>query len=821
MARASGLTILTKLGKLAGLVVLAGVLAAGLLVPYIGGAGLAAKAGADKFLNTTCSLTEEPVQQKTSIYASDGKTLIATLFDQNRQVVPLSRVPKQLVNALISTEDRRFYQHHGVDLRGLVRAALHTSSGNTQGGSTLTEQYVKQVNYYNAISNNDTKAADAAINQNIDRKLSDAQCALQIEKKYTKAQILEKYLNIAFFGQGAYGIQTAAQTYFGVDVSKLTVPESALLVGLVQSPTAYNPFNDQAAARARRNVVLDNMASQNYITAAQAVAYKAAPIPLSTKSTPSRGCAFANPAVLNAGFFCDYLTNWLTTTGGMTASKLNTGGLKIVSTLNVGLQNTGQQNIWTQSGLDPAASNGYILAMPSVTPSTGAVTSMITDLHYGVKAGNAGYSVNPVFTDAYAGSGSTYKYFTALTALKAGVDPNFLLNAPDPYHPTNCPSEPAGGFRNAGSYQPTLPLFKALPESSNTYFVAMEDKFFGCDLNPIVQTAEGLGLKALTNPRYDISGRTIAQQVTQDRSATFTLGQFPTSTLELTGAFSALANDGVFCPPTPIASITGPDGKPVSYTKAGCTRQFSPYVARTLSNIMVNDTHSGYGTAGSFFGNWYANGGSLVAAKTGTNNSASCDANGNNCADDGGNSALWFVGITPSLTSAAALVNPAKPSLRIDNVPGVTQGYSGDTFGATAAKFWLLAYSPTLQTQQWNWLTPDTTPGQPVPSVTNLDIATAQAQLAAAGFKSTVLPYQCASAVPQGNVGYFSPAIATPGDTINLCPSSGVPAFTAPVFKPSPSPKPSTGAPAPGTSTPGGGNGNGNPSPKPAPTGGH
>jgi membrane peptidoglycan carboxypeptidase len=180
VARASGWTILSKLSQLIGLLVILGVLAAGFLLPYIGGVGLAAKAGADKFLNTQCSLTEEPVQQRTTMYASDGKTVIATLFDQNRQVIPIQQVPKSVTDALISTEDRRFYSHHGVDLRGLIRGALKTSNGQTQGASTLTEQYVKQVRYYEATT--DAERA-AAIDQNIDRKIQDAQCALRIERE--------------------------------------------------------------------------------------------------------------------------------------------------------------------------------------------------------------------------------------------------------------------------------------------------------------------------------------------------------------------------------------------------------------------------------------------------------------------------------------------------------------------------------------------------------------------------------------------------------------------------------------------------------------
>jgi membrane peptidoglycan carboxypeptidase len=780
--------VLANLAKLVGLIVALGVLAAGILMPYVGGAGLAAKAGADKFLNTKCSLTEEPVQQKTTLLASDGKTVIATLFDQNRAVVALSRVPKSVTNALIATEDRRFYEHHGVDVRGLLRGALKTSSGDTQGASTLTEQYVKQVNYYNAITNGDQQAAEDAIVQNLDRKLSDAQCALDLEKKYTKNQILEKYLNIAFFGENAYGIQTAAQTYFGVDVSKLTVPQAALLVGLVQAPTSYDPYIDPGAAKTRRNLVLDNMVTAKNITAAQAVTYKAAPIKLAKQAVPARGCAYANPAILNAGFFCDYAVQWLESTGKLTASRVNTGGLKITTTLNVGMQNTGEQNVWAQGGLDPKNSSGYALVMPSVDPTTGAVTTMITDHKYGIVKNDPSYTVGKIFTDSYSGSGSTYKYFTALAALKSGVDPSFSLTTNnDQWKVRNCPQDYT--VHNAGFYAATQPLSTALPASSNTYFVALIDQLFGCDLTPAVTTAQGLGMTWL-----NANGGAQAKEIIAERRPTFTLGQDPTAVLDLTSAIGTVANDGVFCPPTPIAQIAGgmaitdSAGKPVKFTQPPCTRQYDTYTARTLLNIMTNDTHSGYGTAYSDFRDWYNAGGSLVAAKTGTNNDVT----------DTTNSALWFVGITPHLVSATAMVNPDNPGAAINNVPGITGGQAGnDTFGAAVSKFWLDAYGPALQAQQWTWPTAADTPGQPVPSVIGLDLNTAQAQLTAAGFKSSILQTPCGSKVTSGDVAYYSPKIADPATTtVLLCASNGTApyVFVAPV-KPSKSASaPSSGA---------------------------
>lgn len=802
------MTVLTKLGKLSGLVAIVGVLAAGVALPYVGGAGLATKAGADKFLDTQCNLTEEPVQQKTTMYANDGTTVIATLFDQNRQVVSLSKVPKAVTNALISTEDRRFYEHHGVDMRGLIRGALKTSSGDTQGASTLTEQYVKQVRYYQA--NTDAERA-AAVDQNVDRKILDAQCALKIERDNTKAQILAKYLNIATFGENSFGIQTAAQTFFGADVSELTVPQAALLVGLVKAPSAFDPFNHPRAARQRRDLVISNMASQDYITAAEAARAKATPVLLATRTPVPRGCSFANAKIKNVGFFCDYVTDWLTTVGGLSEQRINTGGYRIVTTLDPNLQNHGQDAIWTQSGLDPSHGRGYLLAMPSVTPNSGAVTSMITDVRYGVKKGDPGHSVDKLFTKAYAGAGSAYKYFTALAALKAGVPTSYALTtANNQWTAKNCPVDDQGKryvAHNAGHYNDTLPLDKALPESSNTYFVAMEDELFGCDLSPIVNTATGLGMTHLTTPQLDgdgnPTGKSIAQSIIDNRQPTFTLGQDSTSVLQLTGAFAALANDGVYCPPTPIKTVTNSTGEPVALkANPGCTRQYDPYVARTLVNIMTDDTHSSFGTAGKFFGDWYKGGGSLIAAKTGTNNSSKYDPITRRNVDDQGNSALWFVGITPHLVSVAALVNPQQPTQRISDVPGITESNSGlDTFGAAASKFWLLAYQQKLTGQHWTWPTADSTPGGPVPSVTNLTEDAAKALLASTGFIGKSLSVPCGSTVAPGNVAFYGPQIAEPGATISLCLSTGVgpqvysqPVYGQPYVQPSYS-QPSFAAP--------------------------
>ncbi len=758
----TGHSRLRALGRLLALLMAAGALAAGLLLPFVGGLGLAAARAAGDFLNTSCDLTITPAAQTSTLYAADRRTVIARLYAQNRQDVPLAAVPQPVRDALIDTEDRRFYSHHGVDLRGLLRAAVDDSSGNgdTQGGSTLTMQYVKQVRYYQAST--DAERA-AAIDQTLSRKLQDAKCAIDLEKRYTKPQILDDYFNIAYFGENAYGIQVAAETYFGVPAARLTVPQGATLVGLLQSPSELDPYRNPAGALARRNEVLQNMRAAGSLSAGELARYTSSPLGLvaSKPPVPRQGCSAASAAVRNAGFFCDYAVHWLETVGGLSPQAVQTGGLRIVTSLDASLQNNGQLAVW-DSGLDPSSPTA--LVMPSVDPKTGRVTSMITSRHYGVAAGQ---TTLPLFTSAYAGAGSTYKYFTALAALKLGVQPDFTLTTgSDSYTVRNCPTNAYTTpytVHNAGSYRATLPLADALPESVNTYFVGLEDRLFGCDLAPVVQTALGLGMDSL-NAKPNGSTTSIAQDVIAQHQSGFTLGFAPTSALELTAAYAAMADDGRYCPADPIVSVTGPDGAAVAYSKPACSQQFAPQVARILLRLMTADTDSNYGTAGSYFRNWYADGGSPVASKTGTDNDRS----------DTGNSALWFVGVTPGLVSAAALVNPSDPTATVTGLPAEVTNNGSDVFGAYASTYWLDAYGPSLQGQQWDWPSPTDVPSPVnVPDLQGETVSDATAALATAGLRASVAPVPCGSFDPAGTVAYYGPRVVSAGDSVTLCLSSG------------------------------------------------
>jgi len=780
---------LLTLAKLAGAIVLTGVIAAGFLLPYIGGLGLAARAGADKFLTTSCTLVEAPVEQKTTIYAADATTKITEVFDDNRTVIPFDQIPVVARQALVDTEDRRFYEHHGVDLRGLIRAAANNSDQTTQGASTLTQQYVKQVRLYQAKNDEERRAA---IEQTVDRKIYEAQCALDLEETNTKDQILEKYFNIAFFGENSYGIEAAANTYFGIPASQLSVPQAAMIVGTVQSPSDYNPYDFPDAAKARRDLVISNMVKEGDLAPADGDAAIATPLELAPRQPVKRGCAYAEASIVNVGFFCDYAYQWLTSDegGGLAANTVDTSGWSIVTSIEPNLQNTIQASL--QNDMEPGSPSAAV--MPVIDPATGAIRAMGTSRLYGNVPGDPAYTTDPLFTSAYSGTGSTYKYFTMLAALKAGADSSLSLTAPSPYTPKNCSQkgDKLTSISNAGGYANTLTLRNATIQSSNTYFVALEDQVFGCDLSPIVNTALDLGVDSLR--RIDANGQSRANNIIAGTEYGYTLGMEVTSAMELTSAYGAVANDGIYCPPVPILRVLDAAGNPVPFATPQCSRQLEPTIARTALNILVGDTNEGQGTAYGAFRSYYNAGGSPVAGKTGTNNDESDDYN----------AALWFVGVTPHLVSAAALVNPLTPTTPILDAPGY-RGNASNAYGAVSAGVWVRALSEFIRTVEprWSWPTADSVPGQVnVPLVLGKSPAEAIQILSQAGFQVFQKKTDCGlTNYPKGSVASSTPKRAVPGATVMICLSNGQ----------APTPTPSTTAPtvpgqvpSPGTSASGG-----------------
>jgi membrane peptidoglycan carboxypeptidase len=787
--------------KLVLVVVVTGALASGFSLPYVVGVGYGANKATDKFLDTSCDINtlNTVTPQASHMYASDGTTLIATFFGQfNRTDVTLSQIPLVTQQALIDTEDRRFYQHHGVDTRGLARAILHESDGSTQGASTLTEQYVKQVRYYQATT---PAEQQAAISETADRKLYEAKCALALEKKYSKATILNNYFNIANFGEHSYGIAAAARTYFNEAPSQLNVAQSATITGIVKDPSLYDPIQNPVASKQRRNEVIANMQTAGHLSPAAAAMWEAKPLGLSTgASQPSQGCANADlnkTVIANVGFFCDYAVAWLTRPkaqggGGLTADAINSGGYKIVTSLDVTKQNSMQANLWSQYDYKQTPQTAVI--MPVIDPRSGEVEAMVTSKQYQYANNPAGpnRTVEPIFTLPVSGSGSTYKYFSLVAALTAGVPDTQRIYSAQPYTAASCNNQPPYVVNNAGNDPSDATLRQATVDSINTYFVAVEDQLFGCQLQPIVDAARNLGMDSLNTPDRQEPSKTYAQATVSENQASFTLGQVPTSPLELTTAYGVSANDGVLAPPKPVLSVTvAASGTPVAYAKPVAKRVLSPFVARTVISIMTGDTLYGGGTAGSYFGQYYNALAPLthtVASKTGTNNATNAQGQ-----DSGGNSGLWFVGMTPSMVAATALYDLGSPNTEI-SLPNLGNG-TGDTFGAFGAKYWIGALQPYLAKTSWTWPTTATiTNAVAIPNVITDDEANARTAIQAAGFIPANFGTTCGSSVQQSYVAYAGPAMAVPGSTVYYCLSSG-----NPLKSPPPPPKKPT---TPPTKTP-------------------
>ena len=401
--------------------VMAGVVLAGLAFPLIGGLGLVGKSAADDL--SPQRPPEVNLSQSSTILDRNGK-VIATLFTENRRPIKLGEVPLHARRALIAIEDSRFYEHNGLDVKGTARAlARNSSSGSVQqGGSTLTQQYVKNI----LISSASTEEAQkAAIQRSLRRKIQEARYALYLEESMTKDQILEGYLNIAYYGGGVYGIGTAARHYFGIPVQKLSLGQGALLAGMLQNPRKYDPVDNPKTSIARRNTVLGRMLELDIITPAQHD--RAAKEPLRLKiSAVSSGCEA--PGV-TAPFFCDYVRRYLENgpagevlgdTRAERQQRLLAGGLTIHTTLDPVVQSAAQRAV--NERVPPNDPFGAVAVADTVEPGTGAVRGMAVDRVFGSKRGQTKVNFALGGSAGFQG-GSTFKAFVLARALQMGISP--------------------------------------------------------------------------------------------------------------------------------------------------------------------------------------------------------------------------------------------------------------------------------------------------------------------------------------------------------------------------------------------------------------
>ncbi len=620
------------LAKLAATVVVAGALVAGMMLPFVGGSGLVARNSASLLDALPVELTDQIPNGNTTVLAADG-SVITQFYENNRTPVTADQIAPIMKQALVDIEDSRFYSHNGLDVQGTMRALVTNlaAGGVQEGGSTLTQQLVKQTLLQTAST---PEARAAATEQSIGRKLREARLALALEETYSKDEILTRYLNIAYFGAGAYGIQAASQRYFSVAAADLNLAQASVLAGLVQSPTNDDPLQDPAAAQARRDQVLNRMHTLGHITDQELADTTAQPVVTAEGQNPPNGCVNATIG----GFFCAYLEGYLTTTLGMSQQQIDNGGYTIQTTLRPDIQAAGDQAVLNTlpMGADLAG------MFTAVQPGTGHVLAMSVNRTFGCDAAADASCESVVLnTVASQGSGSTYKVFTAAAALEQGYSQYYTLTTGNTYSSRVYKN---GGrpytVSNAGNYPATLDMVGALYRSSNTYFVGLEDAL-GSIEQP-VRVAQRMGM------HFDQPNQTPADQIIAEERGSFTLGAEATSPLDLASAYSTLAASGTQCDPTPVTAITDRNGKPATLpdgtaidTGDTCTAAAVPVgVANTLNQILRKDVEPG--NPGQTASRAYVPG-HQIAGKTGTSQS---------------NFSATFVGYTPEYTASVMVLNP-------------------------------------------------------------------------------------------------------------------------------------------------------------------
>ncbi len=669
------------------------------------------------------------VAQTTKIYSADG-VLLANLYLENRQIVALDQISQDLLHAVVAVEDERFYYHNGVDIPGIVRALVtNTTTGRNEGASTLTMQYIRN-----------TILAEERFEISYRRKVREAVLAMELERQHTKDEILGMYINTVYYGEGAYGAEAAALTFFNKHASELTIAEAALIAGLPQAPGKLSPYDNPDGAVARRQWVLSKMFEQGYITNEQYEAAKVEGLTLGRSATLDEQGVYSSP------YFVAHVKKLLQDEYG--TDLVFKGGLTVHTTLDTTLQTYAEEavaGVLDQPG-DPDC------ALVAIQPTTGYVKAMV---------GGRDWSTNKFnfATQAKRQPGSSFKVFTLVTALEEGMPPSRKIDSSSPA------TIPTGGrpwvVSNAegGGGKGYITLQQATVGSVNTAFARLIAEI-GAD--QVARTARRMGVETEVQPFLSI-----------------TLGSQEVAPIEMASAFGTLAADGKHFPHTSITKIIDSSGATIfEYTPEG-DQAISHSIAYAATSILKGVITGGTGRSANF--------GRPAAGKTGTTQDYR-DA--------------WFVGYTPQLSAAVWMgFTPERPMRNVHGRKVFGGTFAAPIWKAFMSR--ALANEPVLDFNaapepQYTWKKAWDIPSEAVPNVIGMSQAAAIETLAAAGFKDYVVTTTFSDTVPAGLVGAQSPdpgALADPTTTVVTIAMSQGPG--TPPAPPPPSPPETTSTPSP------------------------
>ena len=628
---------------------LMGVVTAGMLVPVAGPTALAAKSVPSVFNELPGDLqTVTPAEESQLLDSSGG--VIAHFYDKQRIVVPSANIADVMKKAIVAIEDKRFYEHNGVDATGIARA-LVTNLGESgrQGASTITQQYVRNSLAERGYLEGDAEQVSAATEQTTERKLREIKYALALEKTQSKDEILTGYLNIAPFGPITYGVEAASQRYFSKSASELNYLEAALLAGLVQSPVQYDPLTHPEAAQERRDTVLATMLDQGVITQEEYDEGVATTVDSMLHPTvSSEGCSGAESS---KAYFCDYVLSQFLEgpTFGATRIErerlLKTQGITIRTTLDSAKQDAAYAAL--TNAIPVGDASGLNDALVSLDPRTGKVLAMAQNTTYGIEAGQtmSNYSADGNFQ-----VGSTFKVFTLLQWFKEGHSAYETVGSANTFYPN-------GAFKCDGrsitteGYQVndlagktgTMNVVRATGQSVNQAFVNMASRVDFCS---IFETAYDMGI-------------TEDGEVPSPFPANI-LGSVSASPLQMASVFATIANSGQQCKPQSIESVTDRDENVLKEFAADCKEVISPDLANKTAALLT-------ASAGQYYTSTRLGDGRPFAAKSGTTD---------------GHANTWLTGFTPSLATAVWVGHGDNSSQEVSGV--VINGvYHSEIFGET------------------------------------------------------------------------------------------------------------------------------------------